>query len=297
MKSIVVTGGSGKAGRAAIRELLAHGYAVMNVDVVAPAEPLCHFMKADLNDMGQTVEVLRQAAGTIDRRRTPLGTPEAVIHMAGIPAPSLAPDSVTFRNNMMTTYNVFSAATLLGLRRVVWASSETTYGLPFTRTPPLFAPVTEEHALAPETGYALAKSLCEDMAREMHRWNPGTRFVGLRISNIFEEPDYRQIPSFWADASLRRWNLWSWVDSRDVAQACRLALEADVPGAEAFTIAAADTLMRRSSRALMEESFPGVTIDPAIGEFDTLLSIEKARRVLGYTPRHTWRTQFAANTP
>jgi len=291
MKSIVVTGGSGKAGRAAIRDLLKHGYAVMNVDVAPPAEPLCHFMKADLNDMGQTVEVLRQSAGTIDRRRMPLGTPEAVIHMAGIPAPSLAPDSVTFRNNMMTTYNVFSAATLLGFSRVVWASSETTYGLPFTRTPPLFAPVTEEHPLAPETAYALAKSLCEDMAREMHRWNPGTRFVGLRISNIFEEPDYRQIRSFWADPSLRRWNLWSWVDSRDVAQACRLALEADVPGAEAFTIAAADTLMQRTSRDLMAESFPGVKVDPAMEEFGTLLSIEKARRVLGYAPRHTWRTR------
>ena len=142
------------------------------------------------------------------------------------------------------------AATLLGLPRVVWASSETTYGLPFTRTPPAFAPVTEKAVLAPETGYALAKSLCEDMAREMHRWNPATRFVGLRISNIFEEHDYAQIPTFWDDISIRKWNLWSWVDSRDVAQACRLGVEADVPGAEAFTVAAADTLMRRSSRSV-----------------------------------------------
>ncbi len=290
MGSIVVTGGSGKAGRAIIRELLAHGHAVMNVDTVPPAEPLCHFMKADLTDMGQTVEVLRQSAGTIDRRRAPLGPAEAVIHMAGIPAPSLAPDAVTFRNNMMSTYNIFSAATTLGMRRVVWASSETTYGLPFTRTPPRFAPVTEAHPLAPETAYALAKSMCEDMAREMHRWNPGTRFVGLRISNIFEEPDYQQIPTYWDDPALRRWNLWSWVDSRDVAQACRLALEADVPGADAFTIAAADTLMRRPSRELMADSFPDVPVDPALGTFDTLLSIEKARRVLGYAPRHTWRS-------
>jgi nucleoside-diphosphate-sugar epimerase len=292
MTSVVVTGGSGKAGRAAIRDLLAHGYSVLNVDIVPPAESLCHFMKADLNDMGQAVDVLRQAAGTIDRRRMPLGTPKAVVHMAGIPAPGLAADAVTFRNNMMTTYNIFSAATLLGLERVVWASSETTYGLPFTRTPPQSAPVTEAHRLAPETGYALAKSLCEEMAREMHRWNPGTRFVGLRISNIFEEADYAQIPTFWANPSLRQWNLWSWVDSRDVAQACRLALEADVPGAEAFTIAAADTLMRRPSRELMAEAFPGVPVDPAIGPFDTLLSIEAARRVLGYAPQHSWRSRF-----
>jgi nucleoside-diphosphate-sugar epimerase len=292
MASVVVTGGSGKAGRAVIRELLQHGYSVMNVDITPPAEPLCHFMQADLNDMGQALDVLRQAAGTVDRRRAPIGTPDAVIHLAGIPAPGIAPDAVVFRNNLMTTYNIFSAATLLGLPRVVWASSETTYGLPFTRTPPAFAPVTEEHVLAPETGYALAKSMCEDMAREMHRWNPSTHFVALRISNIFEEHDYEQIPSFWNDPSLRRWNLWSWVDSRDVAQACRLAVEADVPGAEAFTIAAADTLMRRPSRALMAEAFPGVPVAVQLGEFDTLLSIDKARRVLGFKPQYSWRERF-----
>src|SRR5215207_2245681 len=230
MKSVVVTGGSGKAGRAVIRDLIEHGYAVMNVDVFAPAEPLCHFFKADLNEMGEAVDALRRAAGTIDRRRSPLGEADAVVHLAAIPAPSLAPDAVTFQNNLMTTYNIFSAATLFGYKRVVWASSETTYGLPLTRSPPSFAPITEDHPLAPETGYALAKVLCEQMAREMHRWNPGTRFIELRISNIFEESDYALIPSFWDDPRLRRWNLWSWVDSRDVAQACRLALEAGVPG-------------------------------------------------------------------
>jgi nucleoside-diphosphate-sugar epimerase len=297
MQSVVVTGGSGKAGRAAIRELLDNGYTVMNVDIVAPAQPLCHFMKVDLNDFGQTVDALRQAAGTIDRRRQPLGTPAAVVHLAGIPAPGLAPDAVIFRNNMMTTHNVFSAATLLGLDRVVWASSETAYGLPFTRMPPAFAPVTEEHPLAPETGYALAKVFCEEMAREMHRWNPGTKFAGLRISNIFEEPDYDLIPAFWDDPQLRKWNLWSWVDSRDVAQACRLALEADVPGDGCFTIAAADTLMRRPSRELMAEFFPGVAVGPELGTFDTLLSIAKARRVLGYEPKHSWRTAAVETAP
>lgn len=289
MKSVVVTGGSGKAGRAVIRELIEHGYAVMNVDVAPPPEPLCHFFKADLADLGAAVEAIRRAAGTVDRRRTPLGETAAVIHLAGIPAPSLAPDAATFHNNLMSTYNIFSAATLFGVPRVVWASSETAYGLPLTRTPPSFAPVTEEHPLAPETGYALAKVLSEQMAREMHRWNPGTRFAGLRISNIFEAADYAAIPTFWEDPALRQWNLWSWVDARDVAQACRLALEADIPGADVFTIAAADTLMRRPSRELMAQAFPGVALRGDLGEFETLLSIDKARRVLGYRPRHTWR--------
>src|SRR5580658_4535180 len=244
MKSVIVTGGSGKAGSAAIRELLKHGYQVMNVDLAAPAELLCHFMKTDLNDLGQAVDALRLAAGTIDRRRASIGEPSAIVHLAGIPAPGLAPDATIFQNNMMTTYNVFSAAIRAGIERVVWASSETIYGLPFTRSPPAFAPVTEDHPLAPETGYALAKTLCEKMAGGMNRWNPGTRFVGLRISNIFEVRDYATIPSFWDDPGLRKWNLWSWVDSRDVGQSCRLGLEADVAGADIFTIAAADTLMQ-----------------------------------------------------
>ena len=141
----------------------------------------------------------------------------------------------------------------------------------------------------PETGYALAKVLCEQIAREMARWNPGTSFVGLRISNIFERPDYASIASFWDDPALRRWNLWSWVDARDVALACRLALEADLQGAEHFTIAAADTLMRESSAALMERPFRACPVKAGIGEFDTLLSIDKARHVLGYQPKHTWR--------
>lgn len=289
MKSVVVTGGSGKAGSAVIKDLLANGYAVMNVDVVPPREPLCHFFKADLTDAGQAVDAIRRAAGTIDRRRTPLGEATAVIHMAGIPAPSLAPDAVTFQNNLMSTYNVFSAATLFGLGRVVWASSETLYGLPLTRWQPPAAPITEDMPVAPESGYALAKGLCEQMAREMSRWNPSTTFVGLRISNIFEAPDYAQIPAFWTDPSLRKWNLWSWVDARDVAQACRLALTANIKGADVFTIAAADTLMKVPSRALMAAAFPQVPVATGIGEFETLLSIKKARQMLGYSPRHTWR--------
>jgi nucleoside-diphosphate-sugar epimerase len=289
MTSVVVTGGSGKAGRAVIRDLLDHGYLVMNVDAVPPAETLCHFLKADLNDFGQAIDALRLASGTIDRRRAPIGEPSAVVHLAGIPAPGLAPDAVIFQNNMMSTHNVFSAATRLGLKRVVWASSETTYGLPFTRTPPVFAPVTEEHPLAPENGYALAKVLCETMAAEMHRWNPRTSFVGLRISNIFEVKDYESIPPFWADPGLRQWNLWSWVDSRDVAQACRLALEAKSVGADHFTIAAADTLMKTPSRDLMARAFPGVPVSPDLGAYQTLLSIAKAKRLLGYAPAHSWR--------
>jgi len=291
MGSIVVTGGSGKAGQATIRELLSHGHRVLNVDIAPPREALCHFLKADLNDLGQAIDALRGSPGTVDRRRLPLGEADAIIHLAGIPAPGIAPEPTTFQNNMMTTYNVFSAALRMGIRRIVWASSETLFGLPMTRTPPVFAPVTEAHPLAPETGYALAKLLCEQMAREMHRWSPQTCFVGLRISNIFTAADYAAIPGFQADPDSRKWNLWSWVDSRDVAQACRLALDLPADGAECFTVAAADTLMPTPSAELMAQHFPGVPVSATLGRYDTLLSIAKARAVLGYSPKHTWRTQ------
>jgi len=288
MKRIVVTGGSGKAGRAVVRELIEHGYSVVNVDLVPSSAPLCHFLRADLNDMGQAVDALRRAAGTVERRR-PFESAEAVVHLAGIPAPGLAPDVTTFQNNLMTSYNVFSAATLLGLKRVVWASSETLFGLPFTREMPAFAPITEEHPMLPENSYALAKGLSEEMARQMHRWNPGTSFVGLRISNIIDPLEYGMFADWQKDPGIRKWNLWSYVDSRDVAQACRLALEATSVGADHCIIAAADTVMQRPNLELMAECFPGVPITRTVGEFESLQSTDKAKKLLGYVPRHSWR--------
>ena len=288
MKKIVVTGGSGKAGRAVVRELVEHGYSVLNVDLVPSTDPLCHFLKADLNDMGQAVDALRRAAGTVERRR-PFELADAVVHLAGIPAPGLAPDVTTFQHNLMTTYNVFGAATMLGLKQVVWASSETLFGLPFTRETPAFAPITEEHPMLPENSYALAKGLAEEMARQMHRWNPQTSFLGLRISNIIEPHEYGMFAHWQNDPGIRKWNLWSYVDSRDVAQACRLGLEAAPAGAEHCIIAAADTVMGRPSRELMAQCFPQVPIARAVGESESLQSTGKAQRLLGYVPRHSWR--------
>ncbi len=288
MKRIVVTGGSGKAGRAVVRELIEHEYSVVNVDLVPPPDTLCHFLKADLNDMGQAIDALRRAAGTVERRR-PFELADAVVHLAGIPAPGLAPDVTTFQNNLMTTYNVFSAATMLGLKRVVWASSETLFGLPFTREMPVFAPLTEEHPMLPENSYAFAKGLAEEMARQMHRWNPDTSFMGLRISNIIDPLEYAMFADWQKDPNIRKWNLWSYVDSRDVAQACRLALEATHVGADHCIIAAADTVMRRPSRELMAECFPRVPITRAVGEFESLQSTDEAQRLFWYVPRHSWR--------
>ena len=278
---IVVTGGSGKAGRAVVRDLLEHGHEVLNVDLVPSPDPAAPFLPADLTDFGQTLEALSGAEV--------LAGVEAVVHLAAIPAPDRATPDVVFRTNITSTHTVFAAAWRLGLKRIVWASSETTLGLPFD-VPPEYAPVDEEHPLRPESSYALSKVLGEEMARQFHRWS-GIPIVGLRFSNVMERADYAEFPSFWDDPHRRKWNLWSYVDESHVAQSCRLALEADV-GAEAFVIAAGDTVMRRPSRELMAEVFPGVPVRDVDGEHGTLLGIAKARRVLGYAPAFTWRELF-----
>ena len=191
-----------------------------------------------------------------------------------------------FRTNITSTHAVFAAAARLGLRRVVWASSETTLGLPFERRPD-YVPVDEPH-MYPETSYALSKVLGEEMARQFHRWS-GIPIIGLRFSNIMVRSDYDQFPSWWDDPHLRKWNLWGYVDESHVTQSVRLALEADVDGADNFIIAAADTVMKRPSRELMAEVFPGVPIAEHVEGTDTLLDIRKARKVLGYSPEFTWR--------
>lgn len=277
MKNIVVTGGSGKAGRAVVKDLLDHDYEVLNVDLFPAREKLAPFLKADLTDLGQTYEILRGA--------------DAVIHLAAIPAPGLQTEEITFRTNMTSTYNVFNVAMSLGIKRVVWASSETTLGLPFDREQPVYAPIDEAHPLYPESSYALSKVLSEEMARQFSRWSD-ISFVGLRFSNIMEPEAYGRFPGFWADARLRKWNLWGYVDARDVAQSCRLGLEADIQGAEAFIIAAADTVMNRPNSELMAEVFPDVPLQDGTGDFETLLSIKKARQILGYTPQYSWRNHI-----
>jgi nucleoside-diphosphate-sugar epimerase len=279
---ICVTGASGKAGRATVAELLAHGHEVTATDLAAPPdEPGAPLLRADLTDYGHTVEVLHGA--------------DAVVHLANIPAPGLRTPAVTLTANTAMNSNVFLGAAQLGLRRVVWASSETTLGLPFD-TPPRYAPVDEAHFPVPTSTYALSKVVGETMAEHVSAWS-GIPFVGLRLSNIFLAEDYARVPEFWADAHARKWNLWGYVDVRDVAAACRLALDAPVEGTENLIIAAADTVMNRPSAELLREVYPGVGLTRDVGEFGTLLAIDRARAVLGYEPRFSWRDQLAGRLP
>jgi nucleoside-diphosphate-sugar epimerase len=242
MKKVVVTGGSGKAGRATVRELLEHGYEVLNIDIAPPREAISRYLSVDLMQFGETAEALHGA--------------EAVVHLAANPNPTGWTEERMFRHNTTTTYNIFRAATMLGLKRVVWASSETTLGLPFEREKPQYAPIDEQHPLNPESSYALSKVISEEMARQFSRWS-GIPFVGLRFSNIMEPHNYQNFP--------------------------------DIQGAEAFIIAAADTVMNQPNRELMAAVYPNVPLRDGVGDFDTLLGIDKARRLLGYAPAFSWR--------
>lgn len=278
LKTIVVTGGSGKAGRAVVRQLVSSGYTVINVDQQPPREPLpARFIPADLSDYGQTVDLLTGA--------------DAVVHFAAHPSPKAAADSEIFRNNTLSTYNVFAAARLHRLQRIVWASSETCFGLPFKNARPYKAPLDEGQPPSPDSVYALSKILGEEMARQFNRWS-GIPIIGLRLSNVMEPPhDYVQFEQWQDDPKIRAVNMWGYIDARDVGHLVECALTCEFQGAEFFAIAAADTVMRTPNDQLMAVGHPDVPYTPTPGPNDALYDISRARNLLGFTPRYSWRDQ------
>ncbi len=275
---IALTGSSGKLGSVVARELRAAGHDVIGLDVRGERGP--GFVQVDLTDYGQVIDALTAVNDQHDGF-------EALVHLAAIPAPGIRSDIATFHNNMASTFNVFWAATRLGIQKIVSASSETVLGLPFD-VPPPYIPVDEEYAPRPESVYSLVKTLEERLAVELVRWNPELSITALRFSNVMVPEDYAEFP-FDDDARTRKWNLWGYIDARDGAQAVQRALETAPAGFDTFIIAAADTVMTRPNAELVAEVFPGVATHGDLGENTTLLSIDKARRLLGFDPQHSWR--------
>jgi nucleoside-diphosphate-sugar epimerase len=283
MTRVVVTGGSGKLGRAVVADLVHGGHEVFNLDRVPSPDPRSPYVKVDFTDYGQVAAALQAVDDKYD------GV-DAVVHLAAIPAPGLTTNAATFDNNITSTYHVFAAARAAKIKTIVWASSETVLGLPFgPDAPPPYIPVDEEYHPRPNSSYSLSKTLEEEMAGQFCRWDPELSMTGLRFSNVMEPADYARFPSFDADPALRQWNLWGYIDARDGAQAVRLALQASRPGMDVFVIAAADTVMSRSSAELAAEVFPDVRVTRGLGTHETLLGIDKARRVLGFDPKFSWR--------
>ncbi|MCK8610612.1 NAD(P)-dependent oxidoreductase [Agromyces sp. C10] len=282
-KRICVTGASGLAGRAVVTDLLEHGYEVLATDVVAPSpllparwsRPDLTYTQADLTDAGDAFEVIDGV--------------DAVAHLAAIPAPSIFTPARTLNVNNAVNSNVFLAAARAGVERVVWASSETTLGLDFTRdAPPAYLPIDEDHYPRPTTTYSLSKVLGETMAEHISDWS-GIPFVALRFSNVIDPDRYGEFPGFEEAPESRLFNAFSYIDVRDAAASVRLALEADVTGARSYVIANRDTVMSRSTAALIEEFFPGVELRREFGEHESLFAIDRARAELGFEPQHGWR--------
>ncbi|MQA34456.1 NAD-dependent epimerase/dehydratase family protein [Modestobacter roseus] len=280
MARVAVTGSSGKLGRVVVDHLVEHGWDVLALDRVPSPRADVESAVVDLTDAGQAVEAL----GGFDEHR-PV---DALVHLAAVPAPGLMPNAATFANNVTASFNVYTAALRAGVRSIVWASSETVLGLPFDEAPP-YLPVDEEYHPRPNSAYSLVKTLEEEMARQLCRWHPDLSMTGLRFSNVMHPEEYAGFPAFDADPQLRRWNLWGYIDARDGAQAVRRALEQRLPGPEVFIVANADTVMSRPTAELAAEVFPDVPVTRDLGEHETLLSIDRARRLLGFAPEHSWR--------
>ncbi len=242
----------------------------------------------DLRDYGQVVGALTRLDDRYD-------SVDAVVHLAAIPAPGLVPNAATFANNMGASYNVLEACRVAGVRNVVWASSETVLGLSFLDTPPPYLPVDEEYPPMPASAYSLGKTLEEEMVRQFSRWESASVYTGLRFSNVMAPDDYDEFASWQDDPQVRAWNAWGYIDARDGAQAVRLALGRTDPGVEVFIIANADTVMERPSEELAAEVFPEIPFRGPVEGTGTLLSIEKARRMLGYEPRYSWRDREGAS--
>lgn len=285
---IIVTGGSGKIGRACVKDLMEHGYKVASIDMARPAglsnppKPTdVNFTRADITDFGEVMAAFSGINTRVEEAVT------GIVHLGAIASPGEAADHVIFKVNTVSTYNVFEAARRLGIRNVVWASSETVYGIPYPGGPH-YVPVDEEIEL-PQWSYSLSKLMGEKMAEQYARWDAKAKIIGLRFSNVQEPQDYANFPDYQKDPRARHFNLWTYIDARDAAQAIRLSLESKLTGAHVFGIANSDGVMTQSNDELLDEVFPGTRRKRPLKPHESLISIEKAERMLGYRPQYDWR--------
>ena len=278
MKKVVVTGGSGRLGAYTVDHFLDSGYDVLNIDTAKPKDSVkARFMTVNLTNLGECYSALAGA--------------DAVVHLAAIPVAFRYPNEVTFENNVMATYNILEAAAGLGIQKVVIASSEASYGIVYAkdRLIPQYVPMDEDHPQLPEDCYGLSKIVAEKAAEAFNR-RTGMQVVSLRLGNVISAEKYKEFPGFIHNTPQRQRLLWSYIDARDAAVACRLAIEADGLGAIALNIAADDTSMDVKSIDLMKACYPEVTdIRVAIDNYHTLLSNDKAKKVLNWKPIHSWR--------
>ncbi|WP_108667176.1 NAD-dependent epimerase/dehydratase family protein [Euzebya rosea] len=296
---IFFTGGSGKAGRHVVPYLAEQGHRITNADRVPLGHPGVHDLRVELTDAGQVVSALKAPAGFDELDLDAIPAYDAIVHFAAIPAILVEPDVETFRINVLSTYNVFEAAMALGIPKVIFASSETTYGICFAQgeRQPEYVPIDEDHPTVPEDSYAMSKVANEVTARSFQA-RSGIDAYGLRINNVIEPHEYaEQFPAYVDDPSLRRRNIFAYIDARDLGQMVQRCLETDGLGYEVFNVANADTSVAATSEEIIERFYAGVEVRHDMGPHETFYAIDKARRLVGFDPVHSWRGELGVTGP
>jgi nucleoside-diphosphate-sugar epimerase len=288
---IFFTGGSGKAGRHVAPHLAEQGHQVTNADLVPLRHPDIADLTIDLTDAGQTYSALAGLARSAELELPEKPSYDAVVHFAAIPAILRSSDATTYVTNVVSTYNVLEAATRLGIRKVIFASSETTYGICFAQGErrPDYLPVDEDHPTVPEDSYAMSKVAGEATARSFQA-RTGADVYGLRINNVIEPHEYAEkFPAFLADPSRRRRNIFAYIDVRDLGQMVQRCLDVDGLGYQVFNVANADLSVAATTEQIRERFYDGVELRQPMGRFETFYCIHKARALLGFAPQHSWR--------
>ena len=290
-KNIIVTGGSGMAGKWVVKDLLEQGHQVMNLDRTVLQGSEARTLITDLTDSGQVFNALCSTTVRHEFSETIRPAPiDAIIHFAAIPRIMTHPDNEVFRINVMSTYNVLDAAAKYGIKKVIIASSETTYGLVFAneyRMPEYF-PLDEEYPCNPMDSYAMSKIINENTAKAFQA-RTGSDIYCLRIGNVIDPVDYAKFPEYFKDPGFRRRIAWSYIDARDLATAARLGVEKNGLGFQVMNVAADDVSSDLPTAELLKRFYPNVPLKKPLGEFETLLSNEKIKRLLGFEQQYNWR--------
>ncbi|WP_315721859.1 MULTISPECIES: NAD(P)-dependent oxidoreductase [unclassified Bradyrhizobium] len=295
-KRVVFTGGTGKAGRHALPHLQSKGYELLNVDLEPFDHPGINTLIADLADSGQAFNALTTHFGRGGfAAGRPAQAPDAVVHFAAIPRVLIEPDNETFRVNTISTYNVIEAAAKLGVRKIIIASSETTYGVCFAEGDKDFHsfPLEEDYDTDPMDSYGLSKVVNEKTARAF-AMRYGIDIYCLRIGNVIEPHEYDMFPRFLADPPSRKRNAWSYIDARDLGEIVHLAIAKDGLGFQVFNAVNDTVTANMPTRELLQRYCPGVPVTRELGEREAPLSNRKTREVLGFKEEHDWRKYVKA---
>lgn len=288
---IVFIGGSGKAGRHVVPWLKAKGHEILNLDLKPLDCPGVNTLITDVTDSGQVFNALSMHFG-FEGYETPGGPRkvDAVVHFAAIPRVLIEPDNVTFQKNVVSTYNVIEAAVKLGIRKIVIASSETTYGVCFAEGDKDFHcfPLEEDYDVDPMDSYGLSKLVNEKTARAF-AMRYGADIYALRIGNVIEPHEYGPFKTYAENPPLRKRNAWSYIDARDLGQIVHLCLEKDGLGFQVFNATNDTITANEPTEQFLKRWAPNTPITRPMGEWEAPLSNRKIREVLGFKEEHNWR--------